>query len=191
MNLAQFSAHGFDRGRPAVVEAAWQLVAAFAFLGINPFNWTRVAALRMFGARLGRGVVVKPRCRVKFPWRLEVGDASWIGEAVWIDNLAPVRIGASSCVSQGAYLCTGNHDWRRETFDLTAAPIAIGDEVWIGARAVIGPGVSIAKGSIVTLGTVVTRTVSEASICRPGETAVERRARSPAAAGEPARTEHA
>jgi putative colanic acid biosynthesis acetyltransferase WcaF len=167
MNLAQFSSRGFDRGRPAVVEWAWLLVRAVAFNSVNPFNFSRIAALRLFGARLGEGVIVKPGVKVKFPWRLVVGEHSWIGEDVWIDNLACVTIGAQSCVSQGAYLCTGNHDWRKESFDLMTAPITVGREVWVGARAVVGPGVSIGDGSIVTLGAVVTQDLSPGSVFRP------------------------
>src|SRR5262249_25820574 len=129
MNLAQFSSREFIRGRPAWVEAAWMVLRVPVFASANPFNLTRVFLLRVFGARVGAGVVVKPGAKIKFPWRLSVGDHSWIGEDVWIDNLDRVTIGANSVVSQGVYLCTGNHDWKRETFDLVTAPIEIGSEV--------------------------------------------------------------
>lgn len=150
------------------------------FASFNPFNVTRVTALRVFGASLGAGVVVKPGVKVKFPWRLAVGDHSWIGEDVWIDNLDRVSIGADSVISQGAYLCTGNHDWTKETFDLITAPIEVGNQVWIGAKSVVGPGVVIADDSIVTLGTVVTRGVPEASLCAAGKPVVMPRRRDPA-----------
>ena len=143
-----------------------------AFASANPFNGTRVVALKIFGARLGARVVIKPGVKVKFPWRLSVGDYSWIGEDVWIDNLAAVNVGAHSVISQGAYLCTGNHDWRRESFDLMTAPIEIGSEVWIAAKAIIGPGVSIADRTIVALGTVVTQSISGASLCTPGKAVI-------------------
>jgi putative colanic acid biosynthesis acetyltransferase WcaF len=112
--------------------------------------------LRRFGATIGRGVVIKPGVRIKFPWRLELGDNTWLGEAAWIDNLAPVRIGNDVCISQGAYLCTGSHDWKSEQFDLIVKPISIGAKVWIAARAIIGPGVTIGEGAVVPLGCVVT-----------------------------------
>lgn len=166
MNLAQFSSRQFDRGRPALVEGAWLLVRALAFAAINPFNALRVGALRLFGARIGAGVIVKPGVKVKFPWRLAVGEHSWIGEDAWIDNLAQVTIGAHSCLSQGAYLCTGNHDWRTESFDLMTAPIVVGREVWIAAKVIVGPGVSIGDRSIVTLGAVVTRSLPAGSLLR-------------------------
>jgi putative colanic acid biosynthesis acetyltransferase WcaF len=166
MNLAQFSAKTFDRGRPRLVEALWIACRVFAFASCNPFNGMRVAALRLFGARVGRRVVVKPGLKVKFPWRLEIGDECWIGEDCWIDNLAAVTIGRNSCISQGAYLCTGNHDWTKQSFDLLARPIRIGDGVWVAAKAIVAPGVTVGDGAIVTLGTVVTRDVPAGSICR-------------------------
>ena len=169
MDLAQFSSRDFDRGRSRLVEALWLLVRALAFASINPSNFVRVASLRAFGARLGPGVVIKPGVKVKFPWRLEVGEQSWIGEDVWIDNLAEVAIGAHSCVSQGAYLCTGNHDWKSETFDLIVAPIRIGREAWVAAKAIVGPGVVIGDRTVVTLGTVVSKDVPPDSICSGSE----------------------
>lgn len=172
MKLAQFSSSEFDRGRPRYIEALWLVCRALAFSSINPSNAVRVAALRLFGASIGKGVVVKPGLKVKFPWRLEIGDDCWIGEDCWIDNLAKVTIGRNSCISQGAYLCTGNHDWRKETFDLKVAPIRIGNEAWIAAKAVLAPGVLIGDGAIVTLGTVVKGNVPPNSICSGNEATI-------------------
>ena len=92
-----------------------------------PGSAHRCFLLRAFGAKIGRGVNIKPRVKVKFPWRLIVGNHSWIGEAVWIDNLAEVEIGANCCVSQGAYLCTGSHDWNSRKFTLITKPIRVED----------------------------------------------------------------
>jgi hypothetical protein len=89
---------------------------------------------------VGTGVVIKPHVRVKFPWKLYIGDHSWIGESVWIDNLAQVTIGSNCCISQGAYLCTGSHRWDRDTFDLVTKPIVIEDQCWVGAMARVAPG---------------------------------------------------
>ena len=91
--------------------------------------------LRVFGAKLGKGVVLKPRIRVKYPWNLTIGDHSWIGEEVWIDNLDHVHIGHHCCVSQGAYLLCGNHDYTRPTFDLITRSVILEDGSWAGARA--------------------------------------------------------
>ena len=112
-----------DRGRPWLVEAAWMCVQALLFGTWLPGSRWRVWLLRLFGSRVGRGVAIKPRVRVKFPWKLSVGDHSWIGECAWIDNLCDVAIGSNCCVSQGAYLCTGNHDWSDPAFALITKPV--------------------------------------------------------------------
>lgn len=113
--------------------------------------------LRSFGAKIGRGVVIKPAVNVKYPWLLTVGDHVWIGEQAWIDNLSPVTLGNHVCLSQGALLLTGNHDYRRATFDLTAQPITLDDGVWIGAKAVVCPGVRCASHAVLTAGSVATK----------------------------------
>ena len=108
--------------------------------------------LRVFGANIGRGVNVKPGLVVKFPWRLRVGEHSWIGERVWIDNLAQVEIGNHVCVSQGAYFCTGSHDWSLQRFDLITKPITVLDQSWISAGTILGPGVVVGEGAVLALG---------------------------------------
>ena len=115
--------------------------------------------LRLFGARIGKSVYVKPGVRVKFPWFLTVGDYCWIGEDAWIDNLAEVRIGANVCVSQGAYLCTGNHDWSTSNMKLFRRPIALEEGCWVGARATVCPGVTVGEGAVLSVGSVAVRDV--------------------------------
>lgn len=125
-----------------------------------PFSSFKVKILRLFGASIGQQVRIKPGVRVKFPWRLSVGDSCWLGEQVWIDNLAQVAIAPNVCISQGAYLCTGNHDWSSETFDLRVGPITIEHSAWIGARSVVGPGVKIEAGAVLTLNSVASHTLT-------------------------------
>ena len=157
MRLDLYTTNGFERGRSTWVEAAWILLQPLLLSSSLPGTRLRVLVLRLFGAEIGRGVTVKPRVRVKFPWRLRVGDYSWIGEDVWIDNLAEIRIGNHCCLSQGAYLCTGSHNWKSERFDLITKPIALGDEVWLAARTIVGPGVTVGNGAVLALGSVATR----------------------------------
>jgi len=138
-----------------VVEASWLVLEGMLFSTWLPGSGWRRTLLRMFGARIGAGVVIKSRVRVKFPWRLTVGEHAWIGESCWIDNLAPVEIGSHSCLSQGVYLCTGNHDWNDPAFALRCAPIRIGAGAWIGAMSRVGPGVVVGEGAVITLASVV------------------------------------
>jgi putative colanic acid biosynthesis acetyltransferase WcaF len=100
-------------------------------------------------------VVIKPRVNIKYPWRLSVGANSWIGEGSWIDNLVDVTIGANVCISQGAYLLTGNHDYKDPRFGFKGAPISLEDGSWVGAFAVVCPGAQLARNSIVTVGSVL------------------------------------
>lgn len=131
-----------------------------------PGSVWRVGLLRMFGSRIGRGCRIKPGLRVKFPWRLVVGEACWLAEDAWLDNLAPITLGDRVCISQGAYLCTGNHNFRSPGFDLRLGSITIGSDAWIAARAVIAPGTKIGPGAVVALGAVVSGVVEPSSIMR-------------------------
>jgi len=156
MRLDRFDNAGFSRGRPAFVEALWLIAQGLFVASWLPGSALRAAVLRLFGAQIGRDVRLKPGLRVKFPWRLTVGDHTWLGENVWLDNLAEIRIGSHCCVSQGAYLCTGSHDWDREGFDLVTRPIRLEDQAWICAPAVVGPGVTVGQGAVLALGSVAT-----------------------------------
>ena len=157
---------GLARTRGWAVEILWLIVASVAFSSWIPGSGWRVAALRLFGARVGRGVVIKPGVRVKYPWRLVVGDHVWIGEDTWIDNLETVTIGSHCCLSQAVYLCTGNHDWSDPRFALIAAAIVIEDGSWIAARATVGPGVRVGRRAVLTLGSVALSDLPAARICR-------------------------
>jgi len=160
MRLADFNNDDFDRGRPRLVEAAWRIVEGLLLNSWLPGSTWRVWLLRRFGANVGQGVVIKPHVRVKFPWRLRIGNHCWIGEGVWIDNLAEVSIGSNCCISQGAYLCTGSHRWDKETFDLETRPIVIEDHCWVGAMARVGPGLTIGEGVVLMMGSTATSSLA-------------------------------
>jgi len=177
MRLDLFESSAFDRGRPFLVEALWFLVQAILVSSWIPGSWHRKTLLRLFGAAIGVGVVIKPLVRIKFPWRLAVGDHSWIGENVWIDNLARIDIGSHSCISQGAYICTGSHDWNSETFELISKPIKICDKAWICANAIVGPGVTVGEGAVLAMGSVATHDLEPWHICQ-GNPALQVRKRS-------------
>lgn len=167
MRLDLFDAsRNLDRGRAAWFEAVWYLVKTVFFLSALP--WPSVlkrGLLRFFGAKIGPEVVIKPRVNVHFPWRLEVGAHTWIGEEVFILNFEPVRIGSHACLSQRAFLCTGNHDFRDERFSFRSAQIMVGDGAWVGASVFVGPGVEIGNEAVVTAGSVVLKSLPGAMIC--------------------------
>ena len=161
INLSQFNNSSFSRGTPAWKEALWWVVRSLLFAPWFPVpSILKCRALRLFGAKVGRGVVIRSRVNITFPWRFECGDNVWIGEEVYILSLARVTIGSNVCLSQRAFLCTGSHDFRKETFDLVQKPITVGDGCWIAAGAFVGPGVNIGGGSVVAAGAVVVNDVA-------------------------------
>ena len=166
IRLDKFSSEGFDRGASRLKEVFWVAFGQPLLRSSVPGSRWRVGLLRIFQARIGEGTVWKPGVRVKFPWRLIVGDHSWIGEDVWIDNLAQVEIADHVCISQGAYLCTGNHDWSRETFDLITTPIFISRGAWVGAKALLAPGACIQEGCVVAAGSVASGTLQPFAVYR-------------------------
>jgi putative colanic acid biosynthesis acetyltransferase WcaF len=158
VDLSSFDNAWFDPGGTPLSRTLWFFVNA---LVINaawmPLSSLRVFLLRLFGARIGQGVVIKPSVNVKYPWKLSIGDHVWIGENVWIDNLAPVTIGSHACLSQGAMLLTGNHDYKKTTFDLMVGEITLREGVWIGARATVCPRVTCQEHAVLTVGSVATK----------------------------------
>lgn len=162
-HLAGFTGAGYDKGRNTVWQAAWMLTS-----GILTTRWwcplrLRLALLRIFGAHLGEGVLIRHNVRIHWPWKLTVGDNSWIGEDVWILNLETVAIGSDVCVSQGVLLCAGSHDRRSPTFEFDNAPISIGDGSWIAARATVLRGVRIGDDCIIGAAALVVRDVEGGS----------------------------
>jgi putative colanic acid biosynthesis acetyltransferase WcaF len=121
-----------------------------------PFQGVKRFVLSFFGAAIGKGVVIKPKVNIKYPWFLELGDHCWIGEGVWIDNLAQVTIGSHVCISQGALILSGNHNYKKPGFDLMLKPIAIEDGVWLGAKSIVTQGVSCGTHAVLTAGAVAT-----------------------------------
>ena len=165
VDLASFDRTRYQPGRGFGVRLLWYFVSLVVFEGgwvpvSRPKSWL----LRLFGARIGRGVVIKPHVRIKYPWRLSVGDHCWIGQEAWIDNLADVQLGDHVCLSQRVYLCTGSHDYRRQSFDLITATIQVGSGAWIGAASLVLGGIEVGPNAIVAAGSVVTRNVAEATI---------------------------
>ena len=173
MDLKIYDNSDFDRGAPRWKEALWVTVRVLFFQTAIPWPSTlRVALLRAFGTKIGKGVIVRANVNISFPWRLTIGDHVWIGEDVGILSLAQVTIGSNVCISQRAYLCTGSHDFRREDFKLRVAPITVRKGSWIAAASFIAPGVEIGSGAIVSAGSVVFENVAPKTLVRGNPAAV-------------------
>lgn len=156
IRLDQYDNSSFDRGASKLKEIAWNLTKILFFQPPWPIpSSIRCWLLRLFGAEVGSGVVIRSRTNITFPWRLEIGDHSWIGEEVIILSLAEVAIGAHCCISQRAFICSGSHDFDKPSFDLVTGPIVIGESSWIAACAFVGPGVTLNPGTLVKANEVV------------------------------------
>ena len=167
VDLSSYSPGRFDRGASRGRELVWLLVSLVLFrlcpLSLSPLK--RVV-LRIFGARIGCNVTIKPQVKITFPWKLEMGDHVWLGEECWLLNLERITIGNNVCISQRAFLCTGSHNYKSPSFDLIVKPITLEDGSWIGAGAWVGPGVTAGVQSILTAGSVTTKDLEPGGIYR-------------------------
>lgn len=164
-NLSVYSTGGYDTGAGPVKRLLWYYVNIIFFISpMNPLSGLKVALLKMFGAKIGKGVVIKPAVNIKYPWKLVVGNHCWIGERAWIDNLDQVIISDNSCISQGAMLLCGNHNFRKSSFDLITLPITLEEGAWVGAYSIVCPGVVCRSHSVLAVNSVATRDLEPYSI---------------------------
>jgi putative colanic acid biosynthesis acetyltransferase WcaF len=155
-DLSKFNNNWYKPGRSTPVRMLWYLTNLLFFRSPFPFYTPKRILLRLFGAKIGKGLIIKPHVSVKYPWKLVIGNHVWIGEQVWIDNLAKVELKNNTCVSQGALLLCGNHNYTKTTFDLVTKEITMEEGSWAGARTVVCPGVTLGSHSILTVGSVAT-----------------------------------
>ena len=171
-----FNKGSFDVGASRLKQYAWYVVSQTCFRsGLIPFSTMLVSILRLFGARVGADVRIKPGIYIRYPWKLVLGDHSWLADC-YIDNLDFVKIGKHVCVSQQAMLMTGNHDYKSSSFELMTKPITLEDGVWIGARALVAPGVLVGSHAVLTAGSTAVKNLN-AYIVYQGNPATALRAR--------------
>lgn len=138
------------RGRSAWVVQLWWLVQATLF-ALSPqflYGWRRWL-LRLFGAKIGRGALIRPSVRITYPWKLRLGDYAWVGDYAELYTLGEIEIGPHAVISQKCYLCTGGHDYTSQTFEIFARPISIGAQAWLAADVFVAPGITIGVGTVV------------------------------------------
>ncbi len=165
--LSKYDKGNYNIGRSFIVQILWYFTNVLFFLNpLNPFSSVKVVLLRWFGAKVGKGVNIKPSVNIKYPWHLKIGNNVWIGEKVWIDNLAKVEIGDNSCISQGAFLLTGNHDYSKSSFNLITKPIVIEEGVWICAKSTVYPNVVCKSHSVLLANSVADNDLEAYSLYR-------------------------
>lgn len=175
-DLSKFNNDWYEPGSK-IKRAVWFMLNACVMQSKwIPFSKLKVTLLVLFGAEIGENVVIKPNVNIKYPWKLKIGDNTWIGERAWIDNLGQVTIGKNACISQGAMLLCGNHNYKKEAFDLIVGDITIEDGVWIGAHSIVCPGVKCKSHALLAVHSVATSTLEPYSIYQ-GNPAVKVRER--------------
>lgn len=186
-DLSRFRMLPGFRGRSGAFVQVWWLVQWF-LLRPSPqvlYDFRR-NLLRMFGARVGKHVLVRPSVWITYPWKVSIGDYSWIGDEVVLYSLGQVEIGAHTVISQRSYVCAALHDYSQVTFDIVAAPIHIADQVWLATDVFVGPGVSIGTGTVVGARSSVYQDLPAGVICHGNPARVIRpRDQKPASSGEP------
>ena len=148
--LSEFKLPKGFRGKNAVIVQLWWLIQSTLFR-LSPqfmYGWRRFL-LRLFGAKIGKSVIIRPTVKITYPWKVKIGDYSWIGDDVNLYSLGEIEIRKNVVISQKSYLCTGSHDYSKINFPIYAKKITIEDECWIATDVYIAPGITIRKGAIV------------------------------------------
>jgi putative colanic acid biosynthesis acetyltransferase WcaF len=163
--LARFTVGPNARGRNALVVQLWEIVqnTLFAWSPRVMYGW-RVFLLRLFGAKVGKRVLVRPSAKIAYPWKVEIGDYAWIGDNAALYSLAPITIGSNAVVSQNSYLSAASHDYREISFPYVLKPILIGEQAWIAADVFVAPGITIGRGAVVGARSTVWHDVPELAI---------------------------
>jgi putative colanic acid biosynthesis acetyltransferase WcaF len=155
VDLKTFKNPLYNHGRSLVIRFLWMVVSRLFINTWIPYpSKFKTIVLKLFGAKIGGGFVIRPFVKIKHPWCIQIEDNVWIGESVWIDNLVLVTIGSNVCISQGAFLFTGNHNYKSKSFDLITDEIHLEMGVWIGAQAIVGPGVRCCSNSELAAGSI-------------------------------------
>ncbi len=176
-DLSLYNNHPYHPGGNALKRFLWHYTNVFFFRsGLFPIYRLKIFLLKMFGAQMGRNISIKPHVNIKYPWNLTVGDHVWIGENVWLDSLVMITIGQNACISQGATLLTGSHNYKKNTFNLITGPVTLEDGVWIGAGAIVNQGITAASHAMLSSGSVATKNMEAYSVYQ-GNPAVKVRQR--------------
>ena len=154
------------RGRSAWFVQLWWLVQVTLF-GWSPqvaYGWRRWL-LRLFGAKIGKGVKIRSSVVVTYPWKLSIGDWRWIGESVTLYTLGEINIEENVVVSQHSYICSASHDYTAPAFDIFTRPVHIEPEVWLASDVFVSPGVRIRRGAVVGARSLVMNDLPEMMLC--------------------------
>ena len=165
-NLDKFVLPQNFRGKNALIIQFWWIIQS-TFFACSPqffYGWRRFL-LRLFGAKVGKNVIIRPSAKITYPWKLSIGDNAWVGDNVVLYTLGEIEIGKNSVISQKSYLCTASHDYTKETFDIYQKKIIIENEVWIATDVFIAPGITIGAGAVIGARSSVLNDMPAGMIC--------------------------
>lgn len=177
VNLSLFNNSWYKPGKSKIIQIAWYFINILFFKNSYIISSKlKVVILKAFGAKIGQNITIKPAINIKYPWNLSIGNNVWIGENVWIDNLAKVKIDDNVCISQGAMLLCGNHNYKSQTFDLIIGDIHLKSGSWVCAKSVVCPGVTLNSHAILGVNSVANRDLDAYTIYQ-GNPAIKIRTR--------------
>ena len=165
-NLSAFTSDGDQRHKFILI--AWWVIQNTIFKSFLLSSATRVHLLRLFGADLGSGIIIRRGVSVHFPWNLKIGDNCWIGEEAWFINHELIQIGSNVCISQSAVICSSGHDFRSESLAYKHSAIAVDDGAWVCLRATVLAGSRIGRNSVVSAGEVFVGELLENHLYKSG-----------------------
>lgn len=166
VQLNTYDQSWYDPGRSKGVILWWWLLQGVIFpLTLHGHHAPRRWLLRQFGATVGKGVMIRPTARFTYPWKITIGDYSWIGDDVVLYSLGPITIGDHCVVSQNSYICTGSHDVGDPQFGLQVAPVVLENGVWVAADCFLAPGVTVGANSVVGVRSTVFQSLPPGHIC--------------------------
>lgn len=163
-DLSKYNNSWYNPGANWLIRLVWYCINACIINSCFPFSSVKVFFLKMFGATVGKNVVIKPYVNIKYPWNISIGDNVWIGENVWLDSLGKIIIGNNACISQRAMLICGNHNYKKTTFDLMVGDICLENGVWIGTGAIVCGGVTCKSHAMLSAGSVASDNLDEYSV---------------------------
>ena len=154
------------RGRSAFIVQLWWVVQSLFFKNSPQFTygWRRFL-LRLFGAKIGKKVIIRPTVRITYPWKVVIGDHSWIGDDVVLYSLGEIEIGKNVVISQKSYICTGSHDYLQKDFPIFAKKITIEDQCWLATDVFVAPGITIKNKTVVGSRSSVYKNLPANKIC--------------------------
>ena len=166
-DLSRFNNADFPLGAGFIKRTLWYFTNAVFFINpLFPFRSPKPVLLRLFGAKVGRGVVIHPGVNIKFPWKLAIGNHVWIGQRAWLDNIDQLTIKDNAVISQGAMLILGSHDYKKPDYPTLSGPVVLEEGSWVGAGALVLGGVTIKNHALLAAGSVASKDLEAWTIYR-------------------------